>query len=359
MSVMEKKQRNINLDILRGIAVTLVIFRHISLPERTNILYDTIHYLQKIGWVGVDLFFVLSGYLVSGLIVNELNKEGHFNIKRFLIRRALKIYPPFYLLILVTVTYNFFYKHKFVGLTPFLAECFYIQNYITGLWNHTWTLAVEEHFYLILPLLFFAFKPKEKSYYKLLIIICGIMALITILRIASSENIITNDRIIFYSHFRLDILFFGVFIRIVSYQYKNFLNKYQSLITLFLYICPIIVLIFISTVPLYSELNFTIGYLLIYVCFGAMLLSLTNTREKYNKIAFYSAKMGKYSYGIYLWHMPIKFWVVNAVSLFVPLGYVLQISIYIIASIVLGILFSKTIEFPILKLRDKYFPSSS
>jgi len=72
------------LDFLRGIAILLVLFRHN--PLGNNIFY---HF----GWLGVDLFFVLSGFLVSGLLFTEYKKRGEVRIKRFLIRRGFKIYP--------------------------------------------------------------------------------------------------------------------------------------------------------------------------------------------------------------------------------------------------------------------------
>src|SRR5438045_3895822 len=92
--------RNQSLDVLRGIAVLLVIVSHYSgtLP-RPSALLET-------GWVGVDLFFVLSGFLISGLLFSEFEKTGSINLKRFWIRRGFKIYPPFYV---------------FMGLTALVA----------------------------------------------------------------------------------------------------------------------------------------------------------------------------------------------------------------------------------------------
>src|SRR5690606_15591388 len=78
---------------LRGVAIMLVLFRH----------YPLVPQIQRIGWAGVDLFFVLSGFLVSTLIYKEFLSTGRFSIKLFLIRRGLKIYPLFYFFILVSV----------------------------------------------------------------------------------------------------------------------------------------------------------------------------------------------------------------------------------------------------------------
>ena len=75
------------IDFLRGIAIILVIFRHKEISKL----------MQNMGWIGVDLFFVLSGFLVSGLLFKEYLKYGNINAKLFLIRRGFKIYPIFYL----------------------------------------------------------------------------------------------------------------------------------------------------------------------------------------------------------------------------------------------------------------------
>src|ERR1051325_7889657 len=84
-------QRNQSLDVLRGVAVLLVIAYHYP--------YFSI---MKIAWIGVDLFFVLSGFLISGLLFLEIQRTGSIRIGRFLLRRGFKIYPAFYFYILLT-----------------------------------------------------------------------------------------------------------------------------------------------------------------------------------------------------------------------------------------------------------------
>ncbi len=136
-------QRIREIDFLRGIAILLVLCRHISY----------IPILKFGGWIGVDLFFVLSGYLVSKLLFHEYIKFGKINTKRFLIRRGFKIYPLFYSLTIITLLTNYFLGDiphiKRPELNTTLNEIFFIQNYSFGLWAHTWSLAVEEHFTLV------------------------------------------------------------------------------------------------------------------------------------------------------------------------------------------------------------------
>lgn len=139
-------KRNIAIDVLRGTAILMVLGRHL----------EYFGWWTKIGWAGVDLFFVLSGFLISGLLFSEWKQRGALDFKHFYIRRCLKIYPAFYFLLLVTVVVNFVYpgisSHP-VTWSSFFAEATFTQNYFTGIWGQTWSLGVEEHFYFLLPIL--------------------------------------------------------------------------------------------------------------------------------------------------------------------------------------------------------------
>src|SRR3954462_14107971 len=98
-----------SLDVLRGVAVLLVLFRHLELKaptSRSTELYHFVYTLQRGGWVGVDLFFVLSGFLVSGILFRQYQRDGHIRPIQFLIRRGFKIYPAFWALILVTLVWD-------------------------------------------------------------------------------------------------------------------------------------------------------------------------------------------------------------------------------------------------------------
>jgi len=141
--------RNETLDILRFVAVSLVLFRHMPNPEVIGQLHIILAYplriLNEIGWIGVDLFFVLSGYLVSGLMFKEIKNKGEFSSKRFLIRRGFKIYPSFYLLIGTTLLVACSVG-KEIRYSQVLSEIFFYQNYVAGLWNHTWSWVLKNSF---------------------------------------------------------------------------------------------------------------------------------------------------------------------------------------------------------------------
>src|SRR5580700_3805244 len=99
-------KRLASLDSLRAVAILLVVgghMPHIDLPNGDVLLGLITHYWQEGGWIGVDLFFVLSGFLIGGLLFREYRQYGAISFGRFFIRRGLKIYPPFFAMIAVTI----------------------------------------------------------------------------------------------------------------------------------------------------------------------------------------------------------------------------------------------------------------
>ena len=137
--------RNKTIDFLRGIAILLTLFRHFGYS-------GTFGLAKKIGWIGVELFFVLSGFLVSGLIFDEYEKSKKFDGKLFLIRRGFKIYPGFWIFILCSILYqHFFFGNIYWDVA--LRQLLFIQNYFPKS-DHTWSLAIEEHFYFLIVILF-------------------------------------------------------------------------------------------------------------------------------------------------------------------------------------------------------------
>ena len=109
------------------------------------------------GWVGVDLFFVLSGFLVSNLLFQEYTKTGNVKPLRFLARRGLKIYPLYYLMIFVFWQVSVYFDPNYAATHQkhLLVECLFVQNYLPQfmMTNQTWSLAIEEHFYIGLAVL--------------------------------------------------------------------------------------------------------------------------------------------------------------------------------------------------------------
>ena len=219
--------RNLGLDILRFIAVLLVVVRH---GEFTQILSPLTEVIQKGGWVGVDLFFVISGFLISSLLFREFSQTQNISIKRFLIRRGFKIYPPFWVVIGLSFL-GFKIVKQTCSASQIAAELLFVQNYWPGIWLYTWSLAVEEHFYLGISFLFWIFKKLGLSQMiKLLPIICFVVCVLCFglrYREISGNGPYFYFLYAFKSHLRIDSLCFGVFISYLVY-FKNFGKNCQK-----------------------------------------------------------------------------------------------------------------------------------
>jgi peptidoglycan/LPS O-acetylase OafA/YrhL len=143
------------LDGLRAIAVLFVFLHHTGLAGVNG------------GFVGVDIFFVLSGYLITMILSREFEKNGKLSFSTFYLRRARRLYPALIFLLVILAAYSFFFKPMFVKTFPsyktrweVLPALFYYMNWVRAfggydavLTGHTWSLAIEEQFYLIWPII--------------------------------------------------------------------------------------------------------------------------------------------------------------------------------------------------------------
>ena len=111
--------------------------------------------IVRFGWSGVDLYFVLSGILVGGLLFDEIRRRYSVDIRRFLVRRAFEIRPMYFAYIAATPVLLHLRDDDPWGraFRETLPNLLHLQNYLGTRRGHTWSLAVEEHFYLELPVL--------------------------------------------------------------------------------------------------------------------------------------------------------------------------------------------------------------
>ncbi|MDQ3131138.1 MAG: acyltransferase [Acidobacteriota bacterium] len=353
------------LDFLRAVAVFLVIGNHSAIcpPETSEIFNKITTVWYRGGWAGVDLFFVLSGFLIAGLLFNEYKKRGAIDIKRFLIRRGFKIYPAFWFLILVTLAVNILNGEE-IYRGGFLSELLFIQNYHPGIWAHTWSLAVEEHFYIFLSFLFLALlavgrKTGANSFDLIPKIFCLIALVCLALRCFTNIYFGFDYAVsIEQTHLRIDSLFFGVFL---SYLWNfrglaesEFLQRHKLLIGLAGALCFVPAFVFELNETFWLE---TFGLTMLYLGGGLMLLALLKSDFGGNKILRVLAEIGKYSYSIYLWNLPTHFWLMKYTNLAAE-NWFLYWLIYFTGTLVLGVGTAKLVEYPVLRLRDKLMPSN-
>lgn len=324
-----------SLDVLRCIAVLLVLGRHAPVNGTISQIWF------NGGWLGVDLFFVLSGFLVSGLIFREYKETGKVDITRFLIRRGFKIYPSFWVFLIVSIM--LFWNE--ITYRQILGEVLFLQNYVGLISVHTWSLAVEEHFYFGLALAVFMLLRYARSFQNIPTLFVIAAASCFALRALMATYKGVNA---FPTHFRIDALFFGV---LISYCWhfhhwdkSRRLKKYRYHIGIFgaLLLVPF----FIADIANTPEV-FVFGLSITYIAGGLILLSFLQFDMGRLQIL---SKIGMYSYSIYLWHL-----VIMRVLLRYELSWWATMALYLTGSIGIGIMMSKLIEYPALKLRDRMF----
>ena len=360
------------LDVLRFVAIFLVLGVHPVVrwegPEQM-LMAAKIWYW--VGWTGVDLFFVLSGFLIGGLLFAEYRATGKIRVKRFLIRRALKIWPCYYmyLAILLLVVSN-------LGGTPFdlIPFALHLQNYMSdqSFAAHTWSLAVEEHFYLALPLVLFWAMPycgyrSMVTFTLVLAVVCGVL-----------RGISEFEVPIIYTHLRIDSLIFGVLLGYIYHFHREQFDAIAQRRILLLSIGIPLILLVTVTNPAGSlpppGWEASLAHLFVGVGYGCCMLAFLSvpldrgvfsTRPVRWAIST-MAWIGLYSYPIYLWHIDFGYRISEkAISYLDPnrqnpiLLWLAGSALYVALSFGFGVLVGRCVETPVLILRDRLFPRTA
>jgi peptidoglycan/LPS O-acetylase OafA/YrhL len=357
------------LDILRCAAVLLVIAAHANIFPLTS----------RVGWVGVDLFFVLSGFLISGLLYSEYKKRRDISFRRFFIRRGMKIYPAFYVLLLATFIGQLVFWHAPPQpFSSYLREILFVQNYHFAIWTHTWSLAVEEHFYIglgLLLLLLARSSPDRMDPFRripqifvFVALTCLTLRILTILLMPPATYI--TPYVMNLTHTRIDGLFFGVllgyFYHFRTESIRNICRPAVNQLTI-----AVLSVILLSCAYFFSRDDhflLTFGLTFLYLGFGGILVLSLEVHDVFQgKVASIAqrvgtgcAYVGAHSYSIYLWHVPF----LVAVPVFLRKVAHMQLhgsilfGICVVGSCTLGIAMANIVEFPVLQLRDRWFPKS-
>jgi len=360
--------RLIGLDLLRVFAVLLVMGRHYPFPSEAPAAWQSFaKVIATGGWVGVDLFFVLSGFLVSGLLFREHATSGSVSAGRFLIRRAFKIYPAFWVMIGGVVLFRMLNGTKLVPAQIF-SELLFVQNYFTALCGHTWSLAVEEHFYLFLSCLIVWLVRRQPSrpFDAIPIMFVCVAVSCLVFRAWQRTVFVPFDAMkhSFPSHLRIDSLMFGV---LLSYWWHlkadavDFarLRRWSGLLLFASLLGFIPAFLF----PLEQSWWIPVaGVVLFYIASGGLILGALGIEwRKENKFLRSLAWMGGHSYSVYLWHSFVFFGLFKTITHFAGRSphWLVALAYFLLASWGIGILMARLVEVPVLKFRDKFFPSLS
>jgi peptidoglycan/LPS O-acetylase OafA/YrhL len=355
--------RNPQLDVLRTVAVLMVILSHLPAPPAgtAGLVVAVGQFFRTYGGMGVDLFFVLSGFLVSGLLFREYLSTGRARVGRFLLRRGFKIYPPFYVFLAVTVLLRL---QRGDGLTrmDMLCEALFVQNYGPHVWSHTWSLAVEEHFYILLALIVLALQRylRRDSLHAIPAIFIGTVAAVTTVRWISFMTLpYSNEGLRFPTHLQIDSLFFGV---LISYYVATTPSLVEHLRARrgWLFALGLACVAASQSIP-GPAARYVAGHIVAYVGFGAILMAAVCTPlpVRGRRLVEAAAFIGTHSYSIYLWHTAVLvFGLILATKILGrPPGYYEMSVGYVSLAFVWGIITARGIEWPALALRERLYGS--
>lgn len=305
MNQIQPLKYNNSFDGIRGFAVILV-----------GLFHGSYGYFPG-GFIGVDLFFVLSGYLITSLLHIEYVSSGTLNLSRFYLRRALRLIPA---LIVCVVLSNILWPYTVlmpghIQSVATLSALFYFTNflfdYVCGNMAHLWSLAVEEHFYFMWPatVLFVLFVRPLRSRIRIMWIL---IILFTLFRIVVLQfkgelayGIFQIDPYLF-TFCRIDSILIGAQLFFVLSDRDSSISVARKSTDTIVIITLLLALVTFSfLVEIYSPLWLGGGFVLTnLICVWIVFIAIRNPNHKLlaNQIIGW---VGKRSYGIYLFHFPI------------------------------------------------------
>ncbi|MFZ6749421.1 acyltransferase family protein [Undibacterium sp. Ren11W] len=363
------------LDTLRSCAILLVLMYHYKVVVSRA---DTFGIFSQIGWSGVDLFFVLSGYLIGNQIFASLQRQD-FSLKNFYIRRFLRTLPSFY----VVLALYFLLPGVMGGSNPpelwrFLSFTQNLGLHTGTAFSHAWSLCIEEQFYLILPalaLLFVAgshYLKKSMIYAWLLLLglICGAIALRAYLWLNYVQDAESFYGYIYYSSLaRFDELLPGVALALIKNYHRPVWSRLLQWGNQFLAlgICCVALMFYLFANYHYVEPQgytyamTTWGYSLMAISFSLLVLAALSPTSLLYKFKLPACSyLALWSYSIYLVHKAV-FFILSAPLKQAGIGLEsgLGLSIMLLTSLLAGYLLYVLVESPFMRLRERYFSTAT
>lgn len=338
-------RRVLELDGLRGVAVLIVVGAHATMIS--------MRYSLQGGNLGVDIFFVLSGFLITSLLLSEFQTTGHLDFHAFYLRRALRLLPAVTVLCLADAIYFTLKGHPVREiLKAVLAVQLYVVNFAEaygwpvsfGPLGHAWSLSIEEQFYLLWPLLLFALLRIAPNRARLAAALLGCAVFVAAWRGFLFYQTGSFNRVYHGLDTRLDALLLGCAVAL----WPRAVHVSKSLAGT----CAVFILwqaIRPSTTinPFYGQMfavSASVAVILLYL--------KTNTAAVLCVPAL--TWIGRVSYSLYLWHVPVLM-PIRQSQLSAPMKYAL----YLLGSFGAAALSYYLIEQPFLRFKDLKNPRQS
>ncbi|HMY66406.1 MAG TPA: acyltransferase [Leptospiraceae bacterium] len=372
-----------SLNGLRALSIIGVIIQHIWLVVVLNKIprYHIFDNLFMNFTVFVDLFFVLSGFLIYGGLSNFYKEHGFIDYKGFFVKRIFRIFPAYYfflfiILFLGMMQIRLLNSKPNLNFTEMLVlqalkeaslkyDFLYLSNYFGGSVSHNWSLATEEQFYIFLPFFlgFFLLKTKQETRIKSLIIIYFLPLVFRMLHFLLASDTVSESNFIYRAaHTRMDSLFIGILVFEFHSVYRDKFEEimryrkylYGSLIILFF---PVF-LITHADLPFFAD---TVKYSLANFFFGIVLLLCLDGQSVFSRAFSFSVfrPVARVSYTAYLWHISVGGAVLGPVSSsgnsFFWFRFSFQVISTVFITLCVGWLLFILVEYPFIRIREKYF----
>jgi peptidoglycan/LPS O-acetylase OafA/YrhL len=289
------------LNGVRALAIFAVLWHHSSGGSLANSEW------AGRGYLGVDLFFILSGFLITHLLMRESRTVGTINLKKFYIRRALRIFPLYYGYLFFLIPYTLIFTTEKIGgmkaVLPYYV--FFVSNWspehAEHFFHRAWSLAVEEQFYLIWPIVF--------SFFSLRISFSILIGFVLIVLLGSVEwTFLSDSNLSFFSKFvPYQTILIGCFCAFMLNQKKTYIAVTQLLGCK--WASPLA--LFVLLVGIAVQRGDIVGFpqFLIHVAMAVFLISTVVNEKNYLREVLGSKcfrNVGMVSYGIYVLHG--QFW---------------------------------------------------
>lgn len=355
------------LDHLRAIAIILVMIFHYGRG-----IPDWLDPIRKIGWTGVDLFFVLSGYLIGFQLLKEYKRDYRINVKRFYLKRFFRIIPAYLTVLILYFSVDSFREGS--GLPPLWKFLTFTQNFGLDLstqksFSHAWSLCVEEQFYLLLPItiiLILHRRLKKVAPY----LMVGLIGIGILIRIdnwsefvqpyvdSGSQRLMIKgllEKVYYPSHNRMDGLITGVLIASI-FNFKtrlyDFVTKYGNMVLLLGLVLFVIAYQVCENLISFNAMIY--GLPLISLAYGFIVMgAISPTCILYKLKSRFTYVIATLSYAIYLTHKQM-YHSVKMILKEIDNGFMQQNVFWIclLCALIGGFILHVLIEKPFMKFRD-------